>query len=95
MVYNSDKVKNVLTSKGFLFKRDGGKHHKYYVLVDPNGKLTNITTHFSHNGEDIDDYLISRMSKQLRLSSGEFRKLIDCSIDYNKYINILKDKDEL
>ena len=89
-VFKDKKVRQSLEKKGF--KNEPNKHHNYYYLYDLNGKRTAINTHTSRNGQDIDDYLIRQMSKQLKLSKDEFIDLINCPLSREMYISLLKER---
>ena len=83
-------IEAALLKKGF-FKEN--KDHQYYTYHQDN-KKTAIFTKLSH-GSDYKTYgqsLLSKMSKQLKLSNKELLDLIDCDITGEKYLEILKNK---
>ncbi|QII09586.1 hypothetical protein KsCSTR_02070 [Candidatus Kuenenia stuttgartiensis] len=51
-----------------------------------------LRVHYSHGKGDIPDKIVSKIRGQLKLSLKDFKDLIDCSLNYNNYINILKQK---
>ncbi len=93
IVFKDRQVRKSLEKKGFI--QEPNKHHNYYYLYDQDNKRTSINTHTSRNGQEIDDFLIGQMSKQLKLSKKEFIDLINCPLSYEKYIAILKEKKEI
>lgn len=82
----SDIDKN-LQKKGFV---SHSGDHIYYFFYD-NNKKTDIFTKVSHSADEIGDPLISRMSKQLKLSKDQFIKFAKCIISENEYKEILKE----
>lgn len=91
-VFKSRKVVSSLKRKGFI---EEPGDHMTYTLCDENGQLTSIWTKVSHNGQDIDRYLIKQMSRQTRLSKEDFEDLINCPLSKEMYIKKLKEKDLL
>lgn len=88
MILKSFAVKSALKKKGF---EEYNLDHKYYIFMY-NGKKTTLRTKLSHNHQDLNDYLISQMSKQLSLNKNEFCKLILCALSETEYIEILQAK---
>ena len=74
-----------LLKKGF--KQAEGKHHFYLFYYE--GKVV-AKTMLSHNDQDIGDNLISKMYKQCKISKSQFFDLINCPLDKQGYIDILK-----
>ncbi len=77
-----------------LFRKLGLKvrstGHNYGWLI-VNGKKI-LRVHYSHGRGDIPDKIVSKIRGQLKLSLKDFKKLIDCLLGYDDYINILKQK---
>lgn len=66
------------------------KDHRYYDLwID--GKLTGISTHVSMGGKskELGKPLLGKMARQVKLSSENFQRLINCPMDINEYREIL------
>ena len=82
---DSDRIKASLLKKGFT---EVNRDHKYYEFYY-NGKLTKAWTKISHGSRDIDDYLTSRMSKQLYLTKKQFKEFVECNLSQNGYEDIL------
>jgi hypothetical protein len=78
-------VRNLL-NKGFI--RASGGHN--YLELWVNGKYV-LQTFCSHNGQDIDDYLIAKMKRQCHLQKDQFLDLANCPLSKEKYIEILID----
>ena len=84
-------VEASLIRKGF---RQEPRKHKFFVLyVDD--KRTSINTHTSHCGQEIDEYLIKCMRKQLYLSKDDFLRLIDCPMSKAEYVEKLRENDKI
>jgi predicted RNA binding protein YcfA (HicA-like mRNA interferase family) len=88
---NTKKVLKALMKKGFKAADNKSLDHKR-VEFWYKGRLTRCNTKFSHNNQEINDYLISHMSKQIQLSKNEFVKFANCTLTENEYIDILKEK---
>ncbi|MFC5191220.1 hypothetical protein ACFPIK_05540 [Algoriphagus aquatilis] len=93
-VVDGKKALKALLKKGFKETENKSEDHKR-VEFWYNGKLTRARTKFSHNNQDLNDSLISLVSKQICLSKQEFIKFVDCSISEEKYIEILRKKELL
>lgn len=87
----ANKVESSLKRKGF--HQEPGKH-KFFVLY-VGDKKTSINTHTSHCGQEIDDYLINCMRKQLYLSKSQFLDLIDCPLSKDEYLSILRENGKI
>jgi hypothetical protein len=57
-----------------------------------NGKLTRANTKLSHNNQDLNDFLISKMSKQVCLTKNQFIDLAECPLGQKEYEAILKEQ---
>jgi len=84
-------IKKSLLAKGFEYK-EGGKH-ELYILKHEN-KMQALGTKLSHgsNKSEYDDNLLGKMSKQLLLSKSELLNLIDCPMDQDEYLKVLKER---
>ena len=91
MVRDPRKVKQNLLKKGFIEVQ--GTKHILYVFVYKGKKI--CETRMSRNNQDLNDYLIDQMQKQLYLDKRDFLGLIDCPLSEEDYIEILKVKDLL
>lgn len=89
-VYKARDVDSVLKKKGFQ-KKPSGSHIKYQLMNEDGGK-TMIWTMVSHNGQEIGDNLLKAMSQQLKLSTKEFCKMLDCNISGPEYLQMLRDR---
>lgn len=85
-------VSSRLCSKGFV-RNDDADHCQYFLYV--NGSKTRIRTKISHGEREIGDALITRMAKQLRLSKHDFLDLVDCRLDGDTYLRMMKDAGEM
>jgi predicted RNA binding protein YcfA (HicA-like mRNA interferase family) len=85
------KVREVvdgLKRKGFSLSESDHKHLVFHV----NGKKTSIFTFVSHGSNEIDDYLINRMSIQVKLEKNQFIDLINCPLTSEDYLKELKSR---
>lgn len=82
-ILKSDVVVRSLTKKGF--ERGTGKHIKYQFYYK--GMKIPVITHLSHNGQEIDDFLIKQMAEQLHLSKSEFVEMVSCTIGYDELVD--------
>jgi predicted RNA binding protein YcfA (HicA-like mRNA interferase family) len=71
-----------LKSKGFAVAKSKSVDHK----------LTRARTKISHGEKELNDYLISCMSKQTLLSKNEFIDLAKCPMSQTEYEKILRNK---
>ena len=74
-----------LLKKGFQSKNSD--HRRFILYVE--GKRTEISTKISFGARDIGDYLINRMSIELKLEKDEFKDLVLCPLTKEKYIQLL------
>jgi hypothetical protein len=82
-------VKKTLLAKGF--REESGKHHIYYWFFLDN-KKTSVNTYFSHNAADLNDFILSQVSKQLKFEKKDHLiQFLDCHIDQNAYTKMLID----
>lgn len=83
---SATKTAQSLLKKGFV--KNDGDHHFYLYYY--NGKVV-AKTKMSHNDQDINDGLISKMYKQCQLNKkAEFMDLIECPLSQEGYEKILK-----
>lgn len=90
MTLKKGAIDTALCGKGFTRKKSGD--HWFYTLhVD--GVKTSIFTKTSHgsSGSDVDDSLVGMMARQVRLSSGQFRQLVTCTLSEKDYLQVLRD----
>jgi hypothetical protein len=65
-------------------------HHKIASLYY-NGKFI-LTTRLSFGRGDIPGHITDKIRGQLHLNEEKFRDLVNCPLDYDGYITILKEK---
>lgn len=56
--------------------------HVVFTFYD-NGVPAVVSTHMSHNNQDISDTLQMLMARQLRLTKSEFLDMISCKINHD------------
>ena len=91
---DSKKTYKAMCSKGFQEAQKGNPDHKWIEFWH-DGKLTRSRTKFSHNNQEINDYLIREMSKQVNLSKKEFVDFAKCTLSEGGYVEILRSKNLL
>lgn len=79
-------VLRALGQKGFVPSQTD---HAYMVLY-VNGKESPIRTRVSHGSDEINDYLIHLMCRQLWLDKKKFMELIDCPLSFPDYLKELE-----
>jgi len=82
MPRKQSEVERSFAAKGFR-AREGD--HNYFNYYSKAGKKTAVFTKTSHGAREIDDSLLSRMSRQCRLNNKDFGLLIDCPLDRDTY----------
>jgi len=85
------ELDTVLRKKGFIPLE---RNHTYYFLCDEN-KKTGIFTKLSHGMKEYSRDLLSQMAKQLSLSNTEFEQLLDCPINHEGLIKLLREKNKI
>lgn len=87
-VLDARETENNLKRKGFV--RINTDHIRLEFWH--NGKLTRVRTKLSHNSQEINDYLISQMAKQVCLTRKQFIGLADCTVTQAEYEKVLKER---
>lgn len=87
-------VEQNLPKKGFV--EDRGRDHVFFHFIH-DGQKTHIRTHVSHGSKyrTLGDDLVSKMAKQCKLTSKDFRSLSECTLSHNDYLAILKKSGEI
>ena len=78
------KIKSALDAKGFVrTERD----HSYFVYHSTAGKKTSIRTKTSRgtSHKEIGDCLVSKMSRQCKLTNRDFNSLVNCTLSRRTY----------
>ncbi len=89
MSIKTSDAETSLTAKGFRQapKRD---HHYYFLWLD--GKKTAIHAKVSHGAREIDDYILSKIRRSLRLqTNSQAADLLQCPMSQASYLKILRD----
>ena len=79
-----------LQNKGFVKKN---KDHKTFRYIMLDGTGTSIFTHYSHgsSGRDVNDGVLGAMARQCRISSKQFRQLVECPLKRDAYEELLRE----
>jgi len=88
---DSLKIKKALKKKGFV--EEENRDHTFYFLKDHKSIFTKIS-----HGSKYKTYgssLLGKMGKKLKLSNRELLDLIDCPMNLDRYLSILKEKNIL
>ena len=88
--YKRRTVESALESKGFERKET---HHSIFRYYTEAGERTTVWTKRSHgrSGADIGRELFKRMAKQCKLTTDEFRELVECPMSRADYEQRLRD----
>ncbi len=88
---DSNKTYKAMCKKGF---HDAENKSKDHIRVEfwHEGKLTRCRTKFSHNGQELNNFLIGEMAKQVELSRVQFIDFAKCTLSEEQYVSILKSK---
>ena len=84
-VLDGKKTLKNLLNKGFL---KSNRDHNFLEFWHK-GKYI-LQTHVSHNGQDINDYLIAKMKRQCHLEKEDFINLAICTLSEEGYVERLK-----
>ncbi len=90
MVLNKKKAYRNLKKKGFVDCEYHSEDHKYLEYTHE-GKVILFTKFSNGSKKDLDNYLISQMSKQCKLSKSDFADLVNCPLSKDNYIKKLKE----
>jgi predicted RNA binding protein YcfA (HicA-like mRNA interferase family) len=88
VILKARKVLKGLEKKGFV--QAEGDHA--FLILHVNGKKTSIHTKISHGSNEINDYLINKISIQLKLEQKKFLDLVNCPLSIENYLEELKSK---
>lgn len=91
MGYKPSDVEKILIKKlGMSLKSRPNNPHSWYVLEIEG--LNPITTMLPTNHKkDIEDLLLSRISKQLQVKPKVFKGILDCHISRDDYLKLLRE----
>jgi hypothetical protein len=64
--------------------------HNYGWLVVGGKKILRV--HYSHGKGGIPEKVVNKIRGQLKLAQDDFKELVSCSLGYEDYLKILKDK---
>jgi predicted RNA binding protein YcfA (HicA-like mRNA interferase family) len=85
--FSARQTRGSLLKKGF--SQLEGDHHQYVFIHG--GKIV-TRTKMSHNDQEINNSLISKMHKQCQISKKDFIGLVDCSVSGEDYATLLKEQ---
>lgn len=87
MTLPRDLVKENLPKKGF--EELGGDHIFYHLILE--GKKTAIFTKVSRGSKYkiLGNDLVLAMARQCKLTTGDFRKLVECTLSHEEYLKKL------
>jgi predicted RNA binding protein YcfA (HicA-like mRNA interferase family) len=90
--FKTGEYRSALLKKGFKQERATG-HDIFCLYVGE--KKTQIFTMLSHgSSEDINNPLLNKMKKQLRLSNQEIERFIECPMNHDEFLSTLRRKGE-
>ena len=83
-------IERALLRKGFSLDADGD-HRRLVLYVE--GRQTQVRTKISHGNQDYGDDLLSKVRKQLHLTSkAELLDLVDCPMGGAEYLQVLREQ---
>jgi hypothetical protein len=82
------RIIGVLLQKGFV--QDESHHTMLRLAV--NGRKTRIHTWFSHGRRKADDWLISQIAREMRLSRRELLAFLECAIGGEQYAQLMVER---
>jgi len=86
----SDKVREILTSKLKCEVEKSKRDHDWFVVKDQ-GQVLATTSMSKGSKETLRDTLVSYMAKQLKLGgAGNFVKLVGCKLSRDECITIIR-----
>jgi hypothetical protein len=83
-------IRRALLKKGFVQVK-GRQHHQTFQLCVNEGEV-NVRTHYSHSAGECGDDVLHLMANQLRLTRQQLNALIDCQMDHDEYVKVLRDR---
>jgi len=88
-----EKIRSGLLKKGFV---EGGGHHDFYFL-QIGGKRYGVFTKLSRGSgyKVYSDELVAHVCKQVGLRKKEFLDFIECPLELDSYVKILKERNRI
>jgi len=80
-------VARALVEKGM--QPDDSHHHMYRMTIEG---VTHLVTRISHGAREISNGLAKRMANQCCLQLGEFWDLVDCPLDRERWIQLVRER---
>ena len=90
MPYNPKDVESMYLNKLRMIKVIKKKDSHPWFTLEVEGFPTIATKLAMNHKEDIGDELVSKMSRQLKITPKIFRGLMDCHIQKDQYISIIQ-----
>jgi hypothetical protein len=93
MPLEREKIRKALLRKGFV---EGGTDRDFYRL-ETGGKRHSIGTKLSRGSKykDYSDDLVRDVYKQLGLTKDELISFVDCPLDYEHYVKLLRERGKI
>jgi hypothetical protein len=87
-VIESAKIEAALSKKGF--RKHDDDHHRWWIYYQ--NRKTHVFTKISHGSgyKDYSDDLFKKVYSQLNLNKKQLISLVECEIDEEAYIEIMK-----
>jgi len=90
-IVKAKDIETALCKKGFAKENNDHRKFRFYA----NGVRTNIWTMTSHNDQEVNGYLQSCMGRQMHLTKNEFLLFVTCTMNQDKYVEVLKHRGHL
>jgi hypothetical protein len=85
------EIRKSLLRKGFVEEKT---HHVCFGLCAA-GRMTKVSTFYSHGAQECDDYILGKMAKHLKLTRAQFDDFIDCRLSGEAYLEMLRELGDL
>ena len=89
MPYKTEKLESILVGKLGMEKLPKNDPHSWYRLIIP-GLPTIMTKLPTNHREDVGDYLMSCIGRQLQVNLSKFKSIVDCKTSRNEYLELVK-----
>lgn len=87
MPLDRSDIEKALKAKGFILRDRPGDDHRYYDYNTKAGLKSTVFTKVSLGSKykTLDDSLVAKMAKQLKLSKREFENYVQCTLTHDQY----------
>ncbi|MFW5807327.1 MAG: hypothetical protein ACOCWU_06635 [Spirochaetota bacterium] len=95
-VRDNQAIQSALLSKGFRAQIKAKKTDHHYFVFFLNGEKTSVWTKISRGKRrDVSGGLFSAMARQCKLRTSQFCDLVDCPLDEQTYLALLREQGDV